>query len=151
MLSTLEKILFLKQIELFREFNARELGILAQKAVEKSFTRGDVIFRQGEEGDSLYLVVGGKVRVLREDGQKKETLAILEERTCFGEMAILSEEVRSATIEALETLTLLKIDREEFRQLILKKPEMAFPIFRILIERLRNTNNLYMKSLEGKK
>ncbi|MCE1246507.1 MAG: cyclic nucleotide-binding domain-containing protein [Firmicutes bacterium] len=151
MLSTLEKILFLKQIELFREFNARELGIIAQKAVEKSFSRGDVIFRQGEQGDSLYLVVGGKVRVVREDGQKKETLAILEERTCFGEMAILSEEVRSATIEALETLTLLKIDREEFRQLILKKPEMAFPIFRILIERLRNTNNLYMKALEGRK
>lgn len=151
MLSTLEKILFLKQIELFREFNARELGIIAQKAAEKSFSRGDVIFRQGEPGDSLYLVVGGKVRVVREEGQKKETLAILEERTCFGEMAILSEEVRSATIEALETLTLLKIDREEFRQLILKKPEMAFPIFRILIERLRNTNNLYMKALEGKK
>jgi CRP-like cAMP-binding protein len=150
MLSTLEKILFLRQIDIFAEFSARELGTIAQKSQEVGFSKGEVIFLQGDPGDALYLVIGGKVRVIREDGGSKETIAILEERSCFGEMAILSDQTRTATIEAADSLTLLKIKKDDFRDLILQKPDMAFPIFRILIRRLQDVTDKYMQKQKEK-
>ena len=149
MLTTLEKILFLRQVDLFAEFSARELGIIAQKTSEAGYSKGDTIFRQGDPGDALYLVVGGKVRVIREDKGKKETIAILDEKSCFGEMAILGEETRTATVEAADTITLLKIKKKDFSQLIIQKPEMAFPIFRILVKRVKNATDMFMKALAG--
>jgi CRP-like cAMP-binding protein len=144
MLSTLEKVLFLRQVDLFSEFSARELGMLAAKTQEVEYSWGDTIFHEGDAGDSLYLILGGKVKVVREEGEQKKVIAVLEEKTCFGEMAILSEETRSATIEAATPLTLLKIKKEDFRNLIIQKPEMAFPIFNILIKRIKNATDLYM-------
>jgi CRP/FNR family transcriptional regulator, cyclic AMP receptor protein len=144
MLSTLEKILFLRQVDLFSEFSVRELGMLASKTQEVEYSWEDVIFREGDVGDALYLILGGKVKVVREEGEHKKVIAVLEERTCFGEMAILSNERRTATIEAASPVTLLKIKREDFRNLIIQKPEMAFPIFNILIKRVKNATDLYM-------
>ena len=146
MLTTLEKILFLRQIDLFAGFTAHELGIIAQKAAEVGFSQGEVIIRQGEEGDSLYLLLGGKVKVIREDSGERKTLAILEQKSCFGEIAILSNQTRTATVEAADASTLLKIKRNDFRELIVSKPEMAFPIFDILIKRFKNITDLYMKA-----
>lgn len=151
MLSTLEKILYLRQIELFAECNAQELAIIAQKTTEKGFSKGDIIFRQGDPGDSLYLILGGNVRVIREDGKKRETVAILEELSCFGEMAILGESVRTATIESTDSLTVLRIDKEDFREMILTKPDMAFPIFKILVERLKKSTDMYMASVRARR
>ncbi|MCD4785960.1 MAG: cyclic nucleotide-binding domain-containing protein [Candidatus Eremiobacteraeota bacterium] len=144
MLTTLEKILFLKQIDIFHEFTARELGILAQKATEVGFSKNQVIFNQGDPGDALYLLLGGKVRVVREEGLKRETLAVLEERSCFGEMAILGVEYRTATVEAADVVTLLKISKEDFHELIMEKPDMAFPIFKILTKRISSATDLYV-------
>jgi CRP-like cAMP-binding protein len=144
MLSTLEKVLFLRQVDLFSEFSARELGMLAAKTQEVEFSRGDIIFREGDAGDSLYLILGGKVLVVRYEGEQKKVIVILEEKTCFGEMAILSDETRSATIEAAEPVTLLKIKNEDFKYLIIEKPEIAFSVFKILIKRIKNATDLYM-------
>ena len=147
MLSTLEKILYLRQIDLFAECNAQELAAIAQKTVEKGYSKGDIIFRQGDPGDALYLVLGGNVRVIREDGKKRETVAILEELSCFGEMAILGDNVRTATIEATDPLTVLKINSDDFKEMIITKPDMAFPIFKILVKRLKKSTDMYMASV----
>lgn len=150
MLSTIEKILFLKQMEFFQDFTARELGLLAQKVVEKGFSKGEIVFRQGDPCDAIYFIVGGKVRIIKEGGGLRETVGFLEERSFFGEMGILGDEVRTATVEAADTLTLLRIDKDEFRNIILKKPEIVFPIFKILIERINKANDMYLKAMEGK-
>ncbi|MFP4496881.1 MAG: cyclic nucleotide-binding domain-containing protein [Vulcanimicrobiota bacterium] len=152
MLSTLEKILFIQQISLFKNLSASELSILAQKAAEVGFSKGQTVFRQGEPGDSLYIILGGKVRVIKELEKERKTVAILEEKNCFGEMAILSdEEERTATIEAADTLTLLKIKKADFHELILQEPEMAFEIFDILIDRLRDATEMSVKQTAGPK
>lgn len=147
MLSTLEKILFLRQVDLFEGFSAKELGIIAQKTSEVGYSKGDVIFRQGDPGDALYIVLGGKVKVVREDNGKREMIAVLEKKSCFGEMAILGEEYRTATIESADAITLLKMKKEDFKELILSKPEMAFPIFKMLVRRIKSATDLYMGTI----
>ncbi len=148
-LSTLEKILFLSQVEIFSAFSVEDLGNIAVKTREVAYSKGDIIFRQGDVGDSLYIIVGGKVKVIREDKNLREVIAILEEKSCFGEMAILSDMPRSATVESADVTTLLKISKKDFRELILKNPEMAFPIFKILIEKIKSTTDLYMEKVKS--
>jgi len=148
MLSALEKIMYLRQIELFTELSAKELSVIAQKTTEEGYSKGNIVFRQGDEGDALYFILGGKVRVIREHGKKRETVAILEEFTCFGEMAILGDNIRTATIEAADTITLLKLGKDEFHDMIMKRPDIAFPIFRILVRRLKKSTDMYMAAVK---
>ena len=80
------------------------------------------------------------MEVFRKVGEKDYPLAILGPKECFGEMAILDDEPRSASIRALEPTTVLKIDRESFRELINERPQISFAIFKILSNRLRSKN-----------
>lgn len=133
MLSTVEKVLFLKSIELFSALPGEDLAQVALIAVEESRERDEEIFAEGEGGDALYLVLEGKVRVHK--GEK--TIAELGERECFGEMAILDASPRSASVTTLEEVSLLKIAREDFQEILAEKPEIAQGILQVLIKRLR--------------
>lgn len=143
MLTTVEKVLYLKSVSLFASLPSEELAGLAEIAEEQRFPAGTIIFRENEPGEELYALVGGRVRVFRTVGEKQHTIAILAERECFGEMAILDEEPRSASIEALEDCIVLKIRREDFLELVIDRPQFAFEIFKVLTRRLR------MKSIEA--
>ena len=96
MLSTVEKVLFLKSVDLFSQIPGEDLAEVALIAREESCEPGEEVFSEGEDGDALYLVLSGKVRVHRGD----RLLAVLGERECFGEMAILDAAPRSATVTA---------------------------------------------------
>src|SRR5574341_389137 len=98
MLTTVDKVLFLKGVSIFSEIPGEVLSRIAQIAEEIGVERGTRIFDEGEPGDSLYLIVNGKVRVHK--GPRE--VAVLGEGECFGEMAILDNEPRSASITALE-------------------------------------------------
>lgn len=134
MLSTVEKVLFLKSIDLFSAIPGEDLAQVALIAGEESRDPGEEIFGEGESGDALYLVLDGKVRVHK--GEK--TIAELGERECFGEMAILDASPRSATVTTLSDVSLLKIAREDFQEILSEKPEIAQGIIHVLIKRLRN-------------
>ncbi|MHB2016197.1 MAG: cyclic nucleotide-binding domain-containing protein, partial [Candidatus Xenobia bacterium] len=95
-LTTLEKILFLKQVNLFSRLSARDLQHLAQETTEVEFPRNAVIFEEGAVGDSLYVIVSGHAAVMLGDAEKRNMVTLLEERECFGEMAVLSDEPRAA-------------------------------------------------------
>ena len=82
MLSTVEKVLFLKSIDLFSQIPGEDLAQIALISTEETRDTNDEIFAEGESGDALYLVLDGKVRVHRED----RVIAELGERECFGEM-----------------------------------------------------------------
>src|SRR5437016_4908824 len=107
MLSTVEKVLFLKSIDLFSQIPGEELAQLALISTEEAREAGETIVTEGEEGDALYLVVDGKVRVHRQD----RVIAELGVRECFGEMALLDFNPRSATVTALSEANLLRISR----------------------------------------
>jgi HEAT repeat protein len=134
MLSTLEKVLLLKSIDLFSKVAGEALAQVALISVEESRESGEVIFSEGEQGDALYLVTEGKVRLYRDD----KLLMELGERECFGEMALLDSAPRTATVIALNAVNLLKIDRDEFQEILTDKPEVALGIIRVLSSRLRN-------------
>ncbi|TMA22354.1 MAG: cyclic nucleotide-binding domain-containing protein, partial [Deltaproteobacteria bacterium] len=109
MISTVEKVLFLKSIDLFRALPSEELAQIAEIAEEQPLALGDQVFGEGEPGDALYLIVEGKVKVHK--GEKE--LVRLGIRDVFGEMAVLDSEPRSASVTAVEDSVCLKIGRDD--------------------------------------
>ena len=136
MITTVEKVLFLKSIDLFRALPSEELAQIAEIAEEVPFGKGDPVFTEGEPGDALYLVVEGTVRVHRGDKQ----LAEFKERDVFGEMAVLDSEPRSASVTVTEDAVLLKIGRDDFREILSERPEISLGVIKVLSRRLRETN-----------
>lgn len=131
----MERILFLRSVPLFADIDGKDLQWLNEIAKERHYKAGQVVFRENDVGDALYIIIRGKVRVNK--GKQNITLEILEDRDCFGEMAILDQEPRSATVEIQEDATLLAIKREDFQRLLLARPRLAFSLFRTISRRLR--------------
>lgn len=134
MLSTVEKVLFLKSIELFSQIPGEDLAQVALISHEVNREPNEEIFAEGESGDALYLVLDGKVRVHKDD----RVIAELGERECFGEMAILDAAPRSATVTAIDDTHMLRISREDFQEIMADKPEIALGIIKVLTQRLRD-------------
>ncbi|MCA1827403.1 MAG: cyclic nucleotide-binding domain-containing protein [Myxococcales bacterium] len=136
MISTVEKVLFLKSIDLFRALPSEELAQIAEIAEEQPLSQGDQVFGEGEPGDALYLIVEGKVKVHK--GEKE--LVRLGIRDVFGEMAVLDSEPRSASVTAVEDSVCLKIGRDDFRDILSERPEIAMGVMKVLTRRLRDTS-----------
>ena len=133
MINTVEKVLFLKSVDLFRALPGEELATIAEIAEEQPFAAGDQIFAEGEPGDALYLVVEGTVKVHKGD----KALSQLGERDVFGEMAVLDAEPRSASATVVKDAVLLKIGRDDFRDVLRERPEIGMGVLQVLSRRLR--------------
>ncbi len=136
MISTVEKVLFLKGVDLFKTIPGEELSYIAQITDEVEFAPTQTVVKEGDQGDTMYLIVEGKVKV--HSGER--VFAELGTSQCFGEMSILDAEPRSASVTALSELTLLKIQREDFRELLAEKPDISQGIIKVLTRRLREAN-----------
>jgi hypothetical protein len=134
--STLEKVLLLKAASLFSEVAAEDLAPMALAAEEQRFATGEVILREGEVGDVLYVILQGEVVVSRGDTE----LNHLNVGDAFGEMAVLDAQPRSATITAFEDTVVLAIDSEDFYDVLQEQAEIAQGIIRMLNKRLREAN-----------
>ena len=135
LISTVEKVLFLKSIDLFSQIPGEDLARVAQIAEELDFEGGEQIMTEGEMGDSMYLIVDGLVQVFKGPRMVVE----LGERECVGERASLDSEPRSATVRARDAVRTLRIEREDFYELMNEKAEIARGIIKVLTRRLRNT------------
>jgi len=136
MITTVEKVLFLKSIDLFRALPGEELAQIAEIAEEQPFAAGDQVFSEGEPGDALYLVVEGAVKVHQGDRQ----VAQLGPRDVFGEMAVLDSEPRTATVTTLKDAVLLKIARDDFRDVLQERPDIGMGVIKVLSRRLRDAS-----------
>ncbi|MBK6531418.1 MAG: cyclic nucleotide-binding domain-containing protein [Deltaproteobacteria bacterium] len=136
MITTAEKVLFLKGIELFAAVPSEDLVGLAAITAEITVDEEEQVFREGDRGDALYLVVEGTVRVTRGG----RTLATMGEREVFGEMALLDPAPRSATATAATSVTLLRVAQDDFADLLQERPEVAAGVLRVLTRRLRRAN-----------
>lgn len=112
------------------------------KVVElgKEFRDGEVIVRQGEMGDCMYVIQKGHVEVLRREGDKEMCLAILGEGDFFGEMGLFEQEVRSATVRAVGEVSALTIDKRTFLRRVHEDPSLAFNIVQKMCHRVRELN-----------
>jgi CRP/FNR family transcriptional regulator, cyclic AMP receptor protein len=137
MMTKKQIISFLKQTHLFGEVAERGLETIAEYVKENTYERGGLIFSEGEKGDTLHIIAKGSVKITKytKEGRTK-TLAILKEKDGFGEMALLTEEARSATVEALEKAITLSITKEKFEYLIKKEPSISLQIIKTLCHRL---------------
>lgn len=135
MIPLIERVMILKGSQLFRYFPGSDLAGIASLAEVVHLETDHVVFQQGDAGDAFYMVVRGRIRIMRGSHE----LAVLGAREGFGEMAILDQETRSATATAAEPTTLLRIDRDSFDRLIEQNPSVARGIYRMLTQRLRNT------------
>jgi CRP-like cAMP-binding protein len=106
----------------------------------KSFPPGTVIFSEAEEGEEMYIIQKGKVRVWKSFGGRPHVIAILEKGDFFGEMAMVNRIKRTATVTAIDSVELLAFDREGFVNMITKNARIGLSIIDKLCRRLQNAN-----------
>jgi CRP/FNR family transcriptional regulator len=131
----------LARVEVFSELEPDEIAQVAQVAVPRSYERGEVIFREGDSGDTCFVVRTGSVGVMREH-QDGRVIALAELRagSIFGELAMFGGETRSATVETLETTTAVALLGGDMRRLLRQHPDIAVKMLAALAERLRKAN-----------
>ena len=140
-----EKIQALAQTFLFKDVPEDKLALVADIAEEKLVIPGDTVIREGDFGDSIYIIVSGSVKVeKRIEGELKE-IANLGPGEVFGEVSMVDEEPRLATVQPAEPTNLLKIGVDDLEVLFVDHPELTAPVFRalarLLAARLRQTTN----------
>ena len=114
------------------------------------FDKGHVLFREGEDGEDMYIIQSGKVAIKKRVKDGDATLAVLEKGDFFGEMVILERAPRSATAEVVEAGDLIVINGETFGEMIRANPEIAVRMMRKQSIRLRETNKQLEMIMEGK-
>jgi CRP/FNR family cyclic AMP-dependent transcriptional regulator len=114
------------------------------------FKKGQVIVQENTPGSEMFVIQSGKVRVFKTINEEKVELAIMGKEDFFGEMCLLLECPRSATVEALEDTRILKLTQESFRKSIKTRPEIAERIVTVMARRLLQANAIISK-LEGEK
>jgi len=116
---------------------------------EKSFAKGDLIFREGDEGSEAFRILEGRIEIsIQVTGQGDVPIGHLLPGDIFGEMALLDDKPRSATARAIEPTRLHLMNIEEFNDLFLRDPSALSPFLSSFFERLRNTNDLLRRELE---
>ncbi len=146
MLTSIERLLLVRGVPIFKELRDEFLVRLASIMNEVSYPSSKMIFAQGQEGRSLYIVVAGRVRVHLED----KDLAILDKGSCFGEMSLFDAEPRSASVTAISGCDCLILTQQQLYEAIDETPDIAVNIIRLLSRRIRS-QNLQLKELEVSK
>lgn len=137
MLTSVERLLFIRAVPIFQELRDDFLVRLASVMDELSFSADHTIFTQGQEGRSLYIVVSGLVRVHIGD----RDLAQLKEGACFGEMSLFDAEPRSASVTTIEACDCLMLTQLQLYDAIDETPGVAINIIRLLSRRIRELNS----------
>ena len=127
--------------EVFAGLEPRELEEVAKVAVPRNWERGEILFREGDQGDTCYLIRSGAVLLTREH-QDGRLVALAEFRAgdLFGELAMFRGETRSATAEAIEATTAVALLATDVQRLIARNPDIALKLLASLAERVSRTN-----------
>ena len=128
----------LKSVPMFAAFREDQLQSLATVITRRSAPRGSMIMAEGGRVDSLYIVISGRLKVMMGEADGKEViLSILGPGEMFGEMGLIDENPRSATVLAIEPCELLAVTRQAFNKFLAENTEMAMTVIRVLVRRLR--------------
>jgi CRP-like cAMP-binding protein len=142
LLSTIERVIFLKEVSFFRDMTIEQLKVLANVCKEELFEEGTRIFEEGDTTGVLYVVVSGRVSIERETRRGSYArLATLGAHTYFGEMALFDNSPRSATALALQDTLTLSLSREPLIALARQYPNLSLELIKVLSDRLREANN----------
>lgn len=130
----------LQQVPLFKGVDTARLKLLAFTSDRLRFAPGEAFFRQGDPSDAAFVILDGAADVRLASAAGEITVAQLERNALLGEMGILCDAPRSATVIASTASTALRIDRRVFFELLAQSPQMSIAIMRELARRLEHTN-----------
>lgn len=135
--SSLERIILLREVPLFAELDPDDLKQIADVASERLYPADAVLFREGEEGDELYVLASGQVRITKGTNGSERVVARRGVGEFLGEMAIFESAERSATVRAEGDVRTLVIDANAFKSILRDRPEVSLAVLRVLSRRLR--------------
>lgn len=130
----------LRQVPMFRDMDPARLKLLAFTSERVQFAQGQRFFSQGDAADAAYVILTGKADVSLTTPNGEIKVAELAKNALVGEMGILSDQPRSASIIASETTVALRLDKRVFLELLTQFPQMALAVMRELAKRLERTN-----------
>ena len=148
-MSLREEVETLRQIPLFAKVDPSKIKLLAFTSERLTFQSGDILCKQGEMGDAAYVIINGKADVVVETPTGPLTVATMQKNDVVGEIAILINIPRTATIKAASELTTLRITKDLFLRTIAEFPEMSVEMMRVLAERLVRTTEELQKAKES--
>jgi CRP/FNR family transcriptional regulator, cyclic AMP receptor protein len=137
----------LANIPMFESLTPEDLQALSLRTGDRDFKAGEAIFREGEEGATLFIIEAGAVEISVGEGKAKVVLASLSVGQYFGELSLLDGAPRSATATATKAAHCVALDRDDFVEFIKKKPEAALRILSEMGERIRQTNALMSRQV----
>ena len=136
-----DSLVFLQRVPLLASLREEQLARLAASTVRRNFAKGRTIVAEGDPSQALYLLLSGRAKVQRSDTEGKEViLAVLGPGEFFGEMSLVDDEPRSASVITLEPCDFLEIGKESFHQMMLQSNEICLAVMRGLVERLREAD-----------
>jgi CRP-like cAMP-binding protein len=136
-----DTVALLSHVPVFEELAAEDLERVADVAVPRHFEAGQVVFREGDDSDTCYVVSTGHARAIRSHSDGRTiTLATFGPDDIFGELAMFDDEKRSATVEAVEAVDAIAILGSDMRRLLREHPELAVKLVTALGRRLRAAN-----------
>ncbi len=140
-ISTTVSTAVLRAVPLFSSFPEDQLRTLATMVNRKSLPRGAMVMAAGDPTDSLYIVISGRLKVMMSDADGKEViLSILGPGEFFGEMGLIDDSPRSASVIGIEPCELLSITKRDFNKRLSESFEMAMAVMRGLVQRLREAD-----------
>ena len=133
MLTTVEKVMLLREVDIFSQVSTEELAYLAAILEEQRCTAGQRVYQQQDPADAMYLVVSGQVRVHREQLE----ITVAGQGEAFGTWALFDEEPRLSAATATEEALLLRLDKEDFIDLLADNVEITQGVLKALVKRMR--------------
>jgi len=142
-----EEVELLRQIPLFAKIEPSKLKLLAFTSERLTFRGGEELFHQGDVGDSAYIVIGGKADVILTTDSGDMVVNTVKRNNIVGEVAILCDVPRTASVVATEDMEVLKITKDLFFRMVGEFPQMAVEIMRELADRLERTNDQLLRAM----
>jgi CRP/FNR family transcriptional regulator, cyclic AMP receptor protein len=140
-MSLQQEVDLLKRIPLFARIEPSKLKLLAFTSERLTFQSGQLLMKQGDMGDAAYVIMDGKVDIIIDTPNGPLKVAELGKNAFVGEMAILCDVPRTASVAATEPVTTLKISKDLFFRLVTEFPQMSVEIMRELAHRLEEANH----------
>lgn len=136
-----DRIALLRNVRVFAGLSEEDLAAIADVSVSRRFGAGEVVFREGDGGDTCYIVRSGLARAVRQHSDGRSiTLAHFGAGDIFGELAMFDEEPRSATVDVIDEVEVVAIPGRDMQRLMREHPEIAVKLNAALAQRLRATN-----------
>lgn len=136
MLTRVERVLALKNVELFHDIPGEVLADIASLLEEEVHEKGQYVVSEGDLGKELYIIIKGEIDIVKGG----ERIDVMKAGGSFGEMAIIDSQPRSADAIALTDVLVLKMERDDFHEILKQREEVAIGVIRVLNRRIRNLN-----------